>query len=137
MDKDTGTRQVKRTFTDWIKVIVLLLDEVVVIALVIVVLNFLGVKIPLPVMIVGLLLVGVIVFFIHKAVIPSFHLKPASGSEALIGTHGRVIISLTPKGTVIINGERWKARAVEDHIEIDEEVEVVGLEGLTLKVRRI
>ena len=123
----------KRTFGDWLKVLVLLLDEAAVLALIFVVLHFLGVQIPLPTTIFLALVIGVFVFIIHVKVIPSFHWKQVTGREGMLGLQGEVVESLTPTGTVIIKGERWKAKSV-DNVEIGENVEVVGIEGLTLRV---
>jgi len=54
----------------------------------------------------------------------------------MIGTTGKVIKALTPVGTITISGERWKAKSVADNIEVDEDVEIVSLKGLTLEVKR-
>ena len=123
----------KRTFGDWLKVLVLLLDEAAVLVLIFVVLHFLDVQIPLSITIPLVLLIGVFVFLIHIKVIPSFHWKQVTGREGMIGLQGEVVESLTPTGTVIVKGERWKAKSV-DNVEIGENVEVVGIEGLTLRV---
>ena len=128
----------KRTFRDWIKVLVLLLDEAAVVAIVIVVLRFLRIQIPLPVVIVIALIAGALIFVIHFAVIPSFHKKQVTGQEGMIGQQGSVVEPLSPWGTVMVNGERWKAKPVDNgKIEVDEEIEIVRIEGLTLKVRRL
>jgi len=136
MSKKVDTKLVKRTVVDWLKVLVLLLDEAAVLALVIVVLWFLGIRIPLPIMIPMVLLLGIFVFMIHKAIIPSFHLKQVTGREGMIGIQGRVAEPLAPVGAVIVKGERWRARSVDDNIEVDENVEIVGVRGLTLEVKR-
>jgi membrane-bound serine protease (ClpP class) len=126
----------KRTVTDWLKVLALLLDDGAAVVLVILILRFLGIQIPLPLMIVMGLLVGTLIFVIHIAVIPTFRRRPVTGSEAMIGAQGRVVEPLNPVGAVNVNGEYWKAKSVEGGIEANEIVEVVGLEGLTLKVKR-
>ena len=123
----------KRTFGDWLKVLVLLLDEAAVLVLIFVVLHFLDVQIPLSIMIPLVLLIGVFVFIIHIKVIASFHWKQVTGREGMIGLQGEVVEPLTPTGTIIVKGERWKAKSV-DNVEIGENVEVVGIEGLTLRV---
>ena len=135
MGKKTNTTLVKRTVGDWLKVLVLLLDDAVALLVVILVLRFLGIRIPLPITIVIALLLGTFIFIIHKAVIPSFHRRIVTGSEGMIGEQGRVVEPLTPVGTITINGEHWKAKSVDGNIEVDEDVEIVGLEGLTLKVK--
>lgn len=128
----------KRTIRDWLKVLVLLLDEAVVLTMVILVLRYFRVQIPLPTTIVIVLIVGALVLMVHIAVIPSFHRKQVTGREGMIGLQGTVIASLTPVGAVMVNGERWKAKSVDgDNIEVGEDVEIVRMEGLTLKVDRL
>ncbi|MFC1939365.1 NfeD family protein [Chloroflexota bacterium] len=136
MQKIIDIRLIKKTITDWGKVLVLLLDEAAVVLLVIVVLQFFGIRIPLPVKIVMGLVLGTFVFIIHVAVIPSFHRRVVTGSEGMLGVQGRVVEVLNPVGVVIVKGERWRAVSVDDNIEADETVEIVGVERLTLKVKR-
>ena len=125
----------KTAIKDWLKVLVLLLDEAAVVVLVLLVLWFLGIDIPLPITIgVGLLL-GAFVFIIHKAVIPTFHSKRITGSEGMIGLKGEVIEPLTPVGVVRVGDELWKAKSVGENIAAGEEVEILELDGLTLKVK--
>ena len=136
MDKKDTTKLSKRSIGDWLKVLVLLLDEVAVLVLVIVVLRFFGIRIPWSVMIVIVLLLGTFVFITHKAVVPTFRWRPVSGSEGMIGAQGTVVAPLTPVGTITVQGERWRAVSVGDNIEVDETVEIIGLDRLTLKVKR-
>ena len=125
----------KSTVKDWLKVLVLLLDEAAVVAVVFIILWALDIKIPLPVVIPVALVLGALVFIIHKAVIPTFHKKRITGSEGMIGLKGEVTQPLIPIGTIRVGSEYWKARTVGENIAIGEEVEILGLEGLTLKVK--
>ena len=126
----------KRSIKDWFIILVVLLDEVIVVALVFLVLWLLGIEIPLPITITVALLLGALVFIMHKAVIPTLHKKKVTGSEGMIGLTGIVIEPLAPVGVVKISGENWKAKTVGESIAVDEEVEILGIEGLTLKVGR-
>jgi membrane-bound serine protease (ClpP class) len=135
MNKKIDNKLMLQTIRDWGKVLVLLLDEAVVIVLILVILHFLGIQIPLPIMIGGGIIVGIFVLAIHIAVIPSFHRKQVTGREGMIGEQGRVVEPLTPFGTIIVKGEYWKAQSIDDNIEFDENVEIVGNIGLTLKVK--
>ena len=126
----------KGSIKDWFIILVVLLDEVVVVALVFLALWLLEIEIPLPVTITVALLLGVLVFIMQKAVIPTLHKKRITGSEGMIGLTGIVIEPLTPKGVIRVSGENWKAKTVDENIAVDEEVEVLELEGLTLKVSR-
>ena len=91
---------------------------------------------PLPVTIVIVLLLVAFVFAIHKAIISSVRWKPMSGSEGMIGLLGTVITPLNPLGSVTVQGELWKARSIVENISIGENVEIIGLDGLTLEVKR-
>ncbi|MBA7507249.1 hypothetical protein ES706_05967 [subsurface metagenome] len=126
----------KSTIKDWLKVLVLLLDEAAAVLLVLLVLWVLEIKIPLPITIVTALLLGALVFVIHKAVIPTFHKKKVTGAEGLIGTEGEVVEPLTPVGLIRTKGEYWKAKSVGENIAVDEEVEILAVNGLTLMVKR-
>jgi membrane-bound serine protease (ClpP class) len=103
--------------------------------LVLLVLWFLGIQIPLPVTIAIAVLLGTFVFIIHKAVIPALHRKNITGSEGMIGLTGKVIESLTPVGVIRVSDEYWQAKSVDADIEAGEEVEILGLAGLTLTVK--
>jgi len=135
-DRDSK-RPVKRTIADWIKVLILLLDEAAAVLLVILILHFMGIEIPLTVKITIGLIAGVFIIVIHIAVIPSFHRKQVTGREGMIGQQAKAVGPLTPSGTIIVDGERWKAKSVDNNIETGDDVEVVGTEGLTLKVRHL
>jgi len=125
----------KSTVKDWLKVMVLLLDEAVVVGLVLLVLWVLEIEIPLPIAIPVALLLGALIFIIHKAIIPTFHKKKITGSEGMIGLKGTVIKPLTPVGAVRVGDEYWKAKSVGENIAAGEEVEILGLSGLTLMVK--
>ena len=125
----------KSTIKDWLIVMVLLLDDAVALALVLLVLWALGIKIPLWVTIVIALLLGTFAFITHKVIIPSFHKKQVTGAEGLVGLEGEVIEPLTPVGVIRTQGEYWKAKSVGENIAVGEEVEILGLNGLTLKVK--
>lgn len=126
----------KSTFKDWLKVLVLLLDEVVAIVLVLLALWFFHVRIPLAVAIIFALLIGAFLFITHRLIIPSFHVRQVTGSEGMIGLEGEVIEPLTPTGVVRVAGEYWKAKSVDDDIPTGENVEVLRLNKLVLEVKR-
>ena len=125
----------KRTIKDWLKVLVLLLDEAVAVALVLAALWFFKISLPLWVAIVAALLLGVFVFVIHKLVMPTFHARQVTGREGMVGLVGEVIEPLTPNGVIIMEGEYWKARSVAEDIPAGEKVEILGLDKLVLQVK--
>lgn len=62
--------------------------------------------------------------------------RPISGVEALPGTVGEVMQDLNPHGKVFVDGELWNAEA-EEFIPAGEKVEIVMVDNLKLKVRKI
>ncbi|HEX74304.1 MAG TPA: hypothetical protein G4N93_04060 [Dehalococcoidia bacterium] len=126
----------KRSIADWGKVLLLLLDEAVVLLVLVLALRFFGIYVPLPVTIILVLVAGSFVFIIHKYVIDSFHRRQVTGREGMIGLEGRVVEPLTPVGAIVVHGENWRAQAVDGNIQVDENVVIVELDGLTLKVKR-
>jgi membrane-bound serine protease (ClpP class) len=83
---------------------------------------------------------GVVVFLFFTLVVGkvarSMRRPHASGVENMVGATGVVLSPLTPQGQVRLHGETWKARAEEGDLHKDEPIEVLGIEGLTLVVRR-
>ncbi len=89
--------------------------------------------------IVGLtILTAIFFFFVVVAGVLALRKRPVSGREGLVGERGRAKSRIVPgsEGWVFVHGERWRAVSDEE-IEEGEEVEVVEVRGLTLKVRRI
>jgi len=80
--------------------------------------------------------VSVISFLIISVLIRSRRRWKESGKFFRAAPRVEVIEELSPYGTVKMRGEIWKAYSVEGNtISSGEQVEVVGQEGLTLKVR--
>jgi membrane protein implicated in regulation of membrane protease activity len=73
-------------------------------------------------------------FFRH-----SYASRAQTGVEALIGQPGKVVRPLEPVGLIRVRAEDWKARMVEPGRTASkgETVEVMGIRGLTLLVRRL
>jgi len=62
--------------------------------------------------------------------------RTTTGAEGMIGLIGEVRSALTPRGEIFVRGERWSAESIEGTIDVGEEVEVVSIQGLRLKVKR-
>ena len=62
--------------------------------------------------------------------------KPTTGKEGIIGEIGVVEKALTPRGQVMVHGELWAAEADSD-IEVGQKVEVVSMNRLVVKVKRV
>jgi membrane-bound ClpP family serine protease len=58
------------------------------------------------------------------------------GLPSMVGTKGKVVSPLAPEGLVRIKSELWVATAVGGDIAKNDEVEVVGEDGLKLVVRK-
>ncbi len=61
--------------------------------------------------------------------------QPATGMEGLVGRSGEASTDLDPEGWVIVQGERWQARA-EERVAKGDPVQVVSGDGLRLRVRK-
>jgi len=120
----------------WLIVLIALLDDVAALIIVFALLWFFDVEISLLGMIVIGLVFGTFVFIVHRAIVPSLRRKKVTGAEGMVGLTGEVAQSLGPKGVIKIEGEYWKALSVEGEIGVGEEVEVLGIKGLDLEVRK-
>ena len=76
-----------------------------------------------------MLLLGYLVFKSQRR-------KPTLGQEGMIGEVGEVRVKLSPTGKVFVHGEYWNAEG-DGEIAVGEKVEVVGCEGMCLKVKRV
>ena len=126
----------RTTVKKWLMVLVALLDDIAILAVIMLALWFFKVKFTWPIITVLLLLFGGRVYMTYRAVGYSIHRKKATGSEAMIGLECEVTEPLTPVGVVRVGGEYWKAKSVDEDIAVGEYVEVVGLNRLTLEVKR-
>ncbi len=124
----------KRTFKDWLMVLGLLADDVAIVAAVYLLLFFLRIPIPWWFNVIIALAVAGFAYLIHKSVIPALRRKRTTGAEGMLGLRGTVTEPLTPHGTVRVRGESWNAKSIDGNIVAGREVEVIGIEGLTLKV---
>lgn len=96
---------------------------------------FEDVSVSIRLMMPTILLVGGFFVVVAGLAFRAFRKRPKSGSEGLIGEVGIVEESLDPEGLIFVHGEYWKASASE-RIDPGEKVEVVGIKGLDLKVKK-
>ncbi|HSJ97772.1 MAG TPA: nodulation protein NfeD [Myxococcota bacterium] len=61
--------------------------------------------------------------------------RQTAGVDELIGLVGRAVEPLSPEGRVFVRGEYWSVRA-DEPVAAGERVEVTGVEGMRLRVRR-
>ncbi len=81
---------------------------------------------------------GFAVFFftVVTAIIRMRRMPAYTGTQTMIGATAIARSDLDPKGYVFLKGERWKAVAVDGPIASGARVEVTGVRGFTLTVRR-
>jgi len=65
----------------------------------------------------------------------AYRSRPKGGMDGLVGEVGLVRKPIDPEGLVFVHGEYWRARCKEK-IDEGERVEVEGVDGLILKVKR-
>lgn len=83
------------------------------------------------------IVVTAVFVFVVGAVIRSQRRRPVTGKEGLVGKIALAQTELDPTGMVLIEGERWTARAEGGRIEPGEEAVVTKVEGLKLWVAKI
>jgi membrane-bound serine protease (ClpP class) len=120
----------------WLLVLVSLLDDAALLAVIFLALWLYHVKITWPIILAVCLAVVAYLVVMHKAVVPALRRRKVTGAEGMIGQTGKVIHPLQPEGMIKIKDEYWEARTVSGNIGADEEVEVLGMDGLVLEVRR-
>ena len=117
-------------------VFALLLDDIVLVLLVLFILWKLGIHLPLWALICLVIGLGAFSVILYRLVIQVLSKKQITGRGGMIDLEGRVVTPLNPEGVIKVRGEFWKASSTNTAINSDEEVVVVGLEGLRLFVRR-
>lgn len=95
-----------------------------------------NVRVSLKLMMPTVALVGGFFVIVAALAFRAYKSKPKSGTEGLLGDVGLVKEKLDPEGLVFVHGEYWRAKA-DEAIDEEERVEVIGMEGLVLKVRRL
>jgi len=79
--------------------------------------------------------VGAIMLALSFLVFKSQKLTPTMGMDGLVGGVGEVRGKLAMTGKVFVHGEYWNAEA-DSEIDVGEKIEVIGYQGMLLKVRR-
>jgi len=117
--------------------LVLLADEIAVIALVFFVLWQVGVDLSPGIIAAVVILLGILVYVLFRFIAPTMKKKPATGREGMIGLEGRGVTPLTGDGLIRVHGELWKAYTPDNTgVAVDEVVIVTDVDGLRLRVRR-
>ena len=119
----------------WLIVLVALIDDIAALALVFVILWAFHVDIPVYLLVIIGILAGIVIFIIHRAIVPSLRLRKVTGKEGMMGEVGEVAKTLKPQGVIKVRDEYWQAESENGNISRGEEVEIIGINGLTLKVK--
>jgi membrane-bound serine protease (ClpP class) len=83
---------------------------------------------------VALVMSAIFGFVVYK-VAQARRMKVKVGPERLMGRVGAAVSALTPRGEVKVEGQIWKAETIGDHVKQGGLVEVIGREGLILRVK--
>lgn len=83
---------------------------------------------------VALVMSGIFGFVVYK-VAQARRLKVKVGPEQLIGMTGTAISALNPTGEVRVEGQIWRAETVTSPVNVGGLVDIVGREGLILRVK--
>jgi membrane-bound serine protease (ClpP class) len=70
-----------------------------------------------------------------RLVVQAQRRRAQTGREGLVAQRGRAETALSPEGWVVVQGERWRARAAEP-VAAGDAVVVEAVEGLLLRVRK-
>lgn len=79
---------------------------------------------------------GAFFIVVVRALLRARRVPVSSGSETLIGRTGVALTDLAPAGRVRVDGEVWSALAEDDLIRAGEQVQVLSVQGVTLRVIR-
>ena len=120
----------------WLLALASLVDDILLLVILFVVLKIFHVKITWEIILAVVAAVAAFFFIMHKAIVPGLRRRKVTGAEALIGETGVVTQALTPQGMIKIKDEYWKAKSAEGTINIGEQVEVLGISGLVLEVKK-
>ncbi len=121
----------------FVAIVTTLIDDILILLLLFVGLPYLGVYLPLPLIIgVAILWIGFAVFLylVGGKVLKK---KPIPGFTDMVNTKGKVTRAISPEGMVLINGELWSARSNGETINKGEKIIVVGQNNLELIVRKL
>ena len=96
-------------------------------------------RVSLPLVILVAIIIGLTFAVIVGFALRAQKTRIKTGQESLIGATGTAVTDLAPAGQVQAAGELWSAEAVEGSARIrkGERVEVVKVDGLRLKVKKI
>ena len=100
-------------------------------------LPYLGIDLPLYILILGMIAVLIYSVIIFRVVTRTLSRRDVVGLPDMINGKGKVVSLLSPEGQVKIKGEIWNAWSMDGDIDRGDEIIVMGQDdGLRLIVRR-
>ena len=96
---------------------------------------FENMRVSLKLLLPTIVLVGGFFVIVAGVAFRALRSKPTGGADGILGETGMVTGLIDPEGLVFVHGETWQAFSKE-RIEPDETVEVIGINGLLLNVRK-
>ena len=114
-----------------------LLEEVALVVVVLWGLPKLGIHIPLAGLIALMVAWGAVSVITYRIGSRALGRRPIIGLPAMVGSRGKVVRRLGPKGMVRIGDELWEAVSASGDIDVGEEIMVVGQDGLRLVVDKL
>ena len=96
---------------------------------------FENMRVSLTLMLPTIVLVGGFFVIVAGVAFRALRKKPTGGQDGLMGETGVVTGLVDPEGRVFVHGETWRAFS-EERIEPGETIQVSGIKGLLLNVRR-
>ncbi len=97
---------------------------------------FENMRVSLKLMMPTIVLVGGFFVVVAGVAFRALRNRPTGGSEGIVGESGVVKELIDPEGLVFVHGEYWRAFS-EEPILPGESVEVTGINGLLLNVRKV
>jgi len=113
-----------------------LLEEAALVAFVLWGLPQLGIEMPLAGILALMAALAGYNVIIYRMGSRALRRKPVTGLPDMVGTKGKVVSQLAPKGLVRIKGELWEATSSNVNIGVGEEIIVLGQDGLRLIVAK-
>ena len=94
-----------------------------------------GMQVPLRFLLPAAAVMAAGTILLARLVVAARRRRPVTGSEGLIGRVAVADTDLRPDGWVLVMGERWRGVA-DGEVRSGEPVTVVGMDGLTLRVKK-
>jgi len=92
-------------------------------------------RVPLRMLLPAAVVMAAGTFALVRMVVAAQRRRPVTGAEGLVGRSGVADTDLRPEGWVRLMGERWRGVA-DGEVASGQPVTVVGVDGLTLRVRK-